>query len=155
MNLTLGNIVDSVAGILKSIRPDVPVYANPNQQGTETPCFFVFFMPTQMEDEIGRRERRVIGIDIVYLTRKNIPDAYEQMSETADQLDEVLEFVPYTVEGVTAKIRTFDREWKIDDEEMHYQFTLKAMVSIPDDSPGIDEMEYKGGTKDAEGSKNS
>ena len=55
MTFTLEKLRDSIAGVLKKNYPDIPVYGNPNQQGTKTPCFFVFFMPSDMEREIDRR----------------------------------------------------------------------------------------------------
>lgn len=104
--------------------------------------FFIFFMPTEMENRVGRRFMRNIGIDVVYLVERNDPDAHDQLVSVAEQLDFALEFISYK----DGKLRTFDREWKIDDGELHYQFTIKATVSYPDDTPPIESMEsYKGG----------
>lgn len=149
MIFTLEKLTDSIAGVLKGAYPDVKVYGNPNQQGTKTPCFFVFFMPSDMESGMGRRTRRVIGVDIVYLTKRNIPDAYDQMTAVADRLDEVMEHIPYTDGNNTTELWTYEREWKIDDGELHYQFTVKAIVSLPSNTPPIESMEsYEGGIKE-------
>lgn len=148
MTFTLEKLQDSIAGLLKRNYPDVPVYGNPNQQGTKTPCFFVFFMPSDMESEMGRRTRRVIGVDIVYLTRRNIPDAYCQLTTVADRLDEAMEQIPYADGRKTTQLWTSEREWKIDDRELHYQFKVKAIVSIPENVPPIESMEsYTGDIK--------
>ncbi len=142
MIFTLERLQDSICGILKENYPDIPTDSNPGQQGTEVPCFFVFFMPIETENRIGRRFVRNIGMDIVYLVDKSDPDAHDQLVAVADQLDFVLEFIPY--EG--GKLRTYDREWKLDYGELHYQFTVKAIVSYPDNTPTIESMEsYKGG----------
>lgn len=142
MIFTLTQLLDSIGGALKESYPDISVYSNPNQQGTDIPCFFIFFMPTETENRMGRRYMRNIGIDVVYLVEKNDPDAHDQLVAVADQLDFALEFISYG----NGKLRTFDREWKIDDGELHYQFTIKATVSYPDDTPSIESMEsYKGG----------
>ena len=83
MIFTLEKLINSITGVLKQNFPGIKAYSNPNQQGTKTPCFFVFFMPSSMENEMDRRTRRVIGIDIVYLTKRNIPDAYDQLNAVA------------------------------------------------------------------------
>lgn len=144
MTFTIEKLLDSICGALKEIYPDIPTYSNPNKQGTDTPCFFVFFMPTDTENRIGRRFMRNIGVDIVYLVENSNTDMYDQLVSVADQLDFSLEFVPY--EG--KKLRTYDREWKIDEDELHYQFTVKTVVSYPDDTPAIESAEsYEGGIK--------
>ena len=48
MIFTLENIINSLAGVLTARYPDYPVYASPNQQGTDYPCFFIFFMPSKI-----------------------------------------------------------------------------------------------------------
>lgn len=151
MRFTLDNIVNSIAGILTGAYPDMPVYSNPNQQGTAPPCFFVFFMPSKTENRVGRRVMRNIGIDIVYLTERNIPNSYDVLISAADTLDNILEIVPYTDGTQTQSLYTFDREWKIDDGELHYQFWLKATISSSDDSPVIEEIaDFKGGIKNGQ-----
>lgn len=150
MTLTLEYLVDAVARMLKSHFPDTKVYSNPNQQGTKAPCFFVFFMPSDMEGEMNGRMRRVIGVDVVYLTKRNIPDAYDRLTAVADRLDEAMEKIPYGDAADGTGLRTFDREWKIDDGELHYQFTVKAIVSQPSGVPAVESIEgYKGGIKGA------
>lgn len=144
MTFTLERLLDSICGVLKENYSDVPTYSNPNKQGTSAPCFFVFFMPSDTENRMGRRYMRNIGIDIVYLVENSDPDMYDQMVSVADQLDFSLEFVPCD-QGM---LRTYDREWKIDEDELHYQFTVKAVVSYPDNTPAIESAEsYEGGIK--------
>ncbi len=144
MTFTLTQLVDSISGALKESYPDISVYSNPNQQGTDVPCFFIFFMPTETENRVGRRFMRNVGIDVVYLIERNDPDVHDQLVSVADQLDYALEFIPYE----DGKLRTYDREWKIDDGELHYQFTVKAIVSHPDNTPSIKSVEsYEGGIK--------
>lgn len=152
MTFTLEGLADSIAGKLKQHFPGIKAYSNPNQQGTDPPCFFVFFMPSDMEGEIDRRMRRVIGVDIVYLTMRNIPDAYDQLNAVVDCLDEVMERISYTDGIGLTELWTFDRNWKIDDGELHYQFKIKAIVSTPSSVPSIESMEaYTGGIKNEKG----
>lgn len=144
MIFTLAQLLNSIAGALKENYPDIQVYSNPSQQGTDVPCFFIFFMPTETENRMGRRYMRNIGIDVVYLVERNDPDAHDQLVSVADQLDFTLEFIPYEA----GKLRTYEREWKIDDGELHYQFSVKAIVSYPDNTPAIESVEsYEGGIK--------
>ena len=144
MIFTLEKLIDSIIGTLKQLFPGIKAYSNPNQQGTNPPCFFVFFMPSSMENEMDRRTRRVIGVDIVYLTERNVPDAYDQLNAVADKLDEALERITYVDGEEVAKLWTSDGE-------LHYQFVLKVSVSVPDESPVIDSVEtYEGGVKHAE-----
>lgn len=112
------------------------------------PVFFVFFMPSDMEREIDRRARRVIGVDVVYLTRRNNSNTHDQLITVADLLDEVMERVSYTDGVESTELWTSEREWKIDDGELHYQFTVKAIVSSPSNVPPIESMEsYAGNIK--------
>ena len=69
MNFTIPLLIDSIAGVLKMQYPTYPVYTGPNQQGTDTPCFFIFVTPSTITDEVGKRWARDIGIDIVFFQR--------------------------------------------------------------------------------------
>lgn len=143
MRFTLEYLINSIAGQLKEIWPEVPVYSNPNQQGTQPPCFFIFFMPTDMENRMGRRMQKNIGVDLVYITKRNLPNAYDSMVSVADILDYKMEFIEYVdVENKEKqKLRTLEREWKIDDGELHYQFYIKPVLSITETIPWIEEIE--------------
>ncbi len=151
MKFKLEHTINSIAGQLKRAWPEIPVYSNPNQQGTETPCFFIFFMPVEIENRIGRRMQRNVGIDVVYLTERNTTDSYDEMVEIGDTLDFMLEFVCYTDGTETQKLRTYEREWEIEDGEMHYQFYIKPIVSVPDNTPLIEEIEKLEGGIEGEG----
>lgn len=141
MRFTLGNLINSIAGQVKEIWPEIPVYSNPNQQGTKPPCFFIFFMPTDMESRMGRRMQKNIGIDLVYITKRNLPNAYDSMVSVADVLDYKMEFVEYVENKEKQKLRALEREWKIDDGELHYQFYIKPIVSVAETIPWIEEIE--------------
>lgn len=150
MTFTFNDLVNSLAGVIKERWPGVKVYNNPKRGGVVPPCFFVFFMPSEISDEMDQRSRREIGIDVVYLVKRNIPDDFDQLIEVAEGLDECLDCIKYEQNGESAFIRTFEREWKIEDGELHYQFTVKPIVSQPDSTPTIETMDYKGGIKRVE-----
>ena len=71
MIFTLENIINSLAGVLTARYPDYPVYASPNQQGTDYPCFFIFFMPSKIEKHMNDRFLRDLGVDIVFVQQRN------------------------------------------------------------------------------------
>lgn len=142
MTFSLENMIDSLGGVLKARYPEYPVYASPNQQGTEAPCFFIFFMPSTIEGQIGNRFMRDLGIDIVFLQQRNIVDENARIHAIAQYLDEVLELFSYTDgSGARALVRTFERQWKIEDQELHYQFHIRQRVSLPEKHTLMKEME--------------
>ena len=70
---------------------------------------------------------------MTYLDDYNLPDLQERYQTAAETLDLVMETFPYndgTNEG-TVLIRTYDRDWRIDLDAMHYKFEIKERVSIP------------------------
>ena len=143
MTLTIESLLDSLAGVLKGQYPDCPVYTSPNQQGTEFPCFFIFFTtPVTVEPHIGNRMLRDLGLDIVFVQQRNIASRNVQIYEVAEFLDEKLELFPYTdADGNTALIRTEERQWNEEDDELHYQFHIRQRVSLPEDETKMRKME--------------
>ena len=63
MIFSLHHVIDSLAGMLTGAYPDYPVYDSPNQQGTSFPCFFLFFMPSTIEEHVGNHYFRDLGVD--------------------------------------------------------------------------------------------
>ena len=57
MIFSLHHVIDSLAGMLTGAYPDYPVYDSPNQQGTSFPCFFLFFIPSTIEEHVGNHFR--------------------------------------------------------------------------------------------------
>lgn len=142
MIFTLGNLVESLAGVLRAGYPDYPVYDSPMQQGTELPCFFIIFMPSTVEGHVGGRYMRDLGIDIVFVQERNIVGGNILIHEIAEYLDEVLELFPYSDgSGETVPIRTYERRWEEDDMELHYQFHIRERVEVPKDITQMQKME--------------
>ena len=130
MIFTLERILDSLAGVLQGRYPDYPVYYSPNQQGTEYPCFFIFFMPSEIKSQPGSRYMRDLGVDIVFVQQRNIVDGNTEFLRIAGCLDEALELFPYACDGKQVMLRTYERQWQNDDGELHYQFHIKQRVLI-------------------------
>lgn len=146
MVFTLNKILDSVTGVLKKSYPDIPVYSNLVQQGAAVPCFFVFFVPTEIVNQMGNRFMRDIGIDIIYQVDKDNSAAYGQMVSAADELDCTLGFIPYSESEF--KLRTYERVWEIKEGELHYQVHIKAALDNSIEAQQMESVEtYKGGIK--------
>lgn len=142
MNFTLENVINSLAGVVQSGYPDYPVYTSPNQQGTKAPCFFIFFMVSSIEDEIGNRFTRDLGVDIIFVQKRNIVNGNAEILSMCDFLDEALEQFPYVDENENkAVIRTSERQWQKEDDELHYQFHIKQRVSVPTVTTPMKKME--------------
>lgn len=142
MTFTLECVVDSLAGVLARQYPDYPVYTSPNQQGTSVPCFFIFFMPSTLEGHVGNRYFRDLGIDIVFVQKRNIVNGTAQIHAIADYLDEVLELVPYSDgSGEPRFLRVHEKEWKTEDDELHYQFHIRERVAVRKEVNRMQRME--------------
>lgn len=130
MIYSIPNLINSIASMLAD-RYSLPVYASPNQQGTEFPCFFVFLRPSRMLDQIDTIGKREIFFDVVYVQARNQPDAYSDIYEKADGLDELFDMVQYVDGGLSVPLHTHEREYSIEDQELHYKFKIIARVSLP------------------------
>ena len=131
MTFSMDRILDNLAGVLKAKFVDCPVYTSPNQQGTEYPCFFVFFMPSSIEPHVGNRYLRDLGVDIVFVQQRNLVNGNQKILEIADFLDRNLEVFPYSDgNGASAWIATWERRWNIEDEELHYQFHIRERILV-------------------------
>lgn len=142
MIFSLEYVVDSLAGVLARQYPDYPVYTSPNQQGTSFPCFFIFFMPSTLEGHVGNRYFRDLGIDIVFVQQRNIVNGTAQIHAIADYLDEALEQVPYSDgSGGEAFLRTHEKKWQTEDDELHYQFHIRERVAVRQEANLMQRME--------------
>lgn len=142
MTFTIETLIGSIEGVLKEQYPNIQVYSNLSHQTPEIPCFFLSLMPVETENRIGRRLMKKISIDLVFMGERGNQNESSLLASIADKLDLTLEYIPYE----TGKLRTYNREWKIDNEELHYQFTMKVTMSYSDDTPLIESLEtYKGG----------
>lgn len=144
MNFTISTIGRSLASYLAPTFPGVTFYEDPNQQGTQTPCMFLQQRYSYPKVKTSGRYLRQIGLDLTYLVDYNLPNMQQLYQAAAEALDEVMETFPYTdgtTEG-TALIRTYDREWRIDLDALHYKFELQVWVSVPEPEVPMETMEY-------------
>lgn len=141
MIFSLPHLIDSLAGVLKARYPQYPVYASANQQGTRFPCFFLFFMPSETADEIGGRMLRDLGVDIVFVQQRNPVNGNMELHQIAEYLDEAVPLFDYSDGNEKGKLHTFERQWLIEDGELHYKLHIRPRVSLPTEIHFMEEME--------------
>ena len=144
MNLTVSTLARSLADYLAPVLPGVAMYEDPNQQGSQPPCMFLQTRYNRLKIEMGGYWLRTLGLDLTYLLDYNLPDLQRQYQAAAEALDLVMETFPYSDnsgEG-QALLRTYDREWTVDLDAMHYKFELRERVTLPKpDVPKMQELE--------------
>lgn len=144
MNFTTSTIAQSLAAYLAPTFPGVTFYEDPNQQGTQTPCMFIQQRYSYIKVKTSGRFLRQIGLDLTYLVDYNLPNMQQLYQSAAETLDLVMETFPYTdgtTEG-TALLRTYEREWRIDLDAMHYKFELQVWVDTPEAFNPMETMTY-------------
>lgn len=141
MIFTIGNLMDSLAAILKSEYPNYRVYIGPNQQGTSLPCFFLFLMPSTIEDHVDERYYRDLGIDVVFVQQRNTANGNAQLQEVQEFLDSSLDLIPYSDGSGTVLLHTYEREASTEDQELHYKFHIRERLYIPKKENPMMELE--------------
>ena len=132
MTFTIQTIARSLADYLAPHLPGVSFYEDPNQQGSEMPCAFLQQRFSYLTLRTGGRWLRRIGLDLTYLEDCNLPNLQQRYQSAAEALDLVLETFPYSGGTPSTLLRTYDREWRIDADALHYKFELRAFVSLPE-----------------------
>lgn len=145
MNFTISTIAQSLAAYLAPVFPGVTFYEDPNQQGTQPPCMFLQTRYAHAKLRQGGRWLRQIGLDLTYLLDYNLPNMQQLYQAAAETLDRVMETFSYSdgvTEGTTL-LRTYDREWRIDLDAMHYKFELQVWAMQPMEGIKMQALDYK------------
>lgn len=145
MNFTISTVAKSLAAYLEPYFPNVTLLQNPTQQNANPPCMFLQQRYSFIKVKTAGRFLRQIGLDLVYRERYNLPNLQELYQAAAEQLDLIMETFPYsdgTTEG-TALLRTYEREWGIDQDAMHYKFELQVWVEQPETITPMETMDYQ------------
>lgn len=135
MILTIPNLINSISEQLAMLFPDemggcrFPIRESPTQ-GTEYPCFFIFVMNPSIDDEPGERMVREIGFDIVFVQQRNEDNQNIGLYGMLEKLDEGFHLLNYTDNHGNAILHTNERNASIEDQELHYKFTIRARVRI-------------------------
>ena len=96
-----------------------------------------------MDKRQAGRWLRTIGLDITYLEDYNLPNLQQLYQRVAEVLDLVMETFPYSDGTDATLLRTYDREWNIDLDALHYKFELRVWVKLPEDFNPMRTMDYK------------
>lgn len=147
MNFTVSTMAQSLAAYLSPHFAGVSFYEDPNQQGTEPPCMFLQQRSADIERRQGGRWLRTIRLDLTYLLDYNLPDMQQRYQSAAETLDLLMETFPYSDGTLTALMRTYDREWTIDLDAMHYKFSLKIWVGQPQTGNPMETLDYNAEVK--------
>ena len=126
-------MIRSVAARLRSAFPGVDIHDSPTQQKSGYPCFYIFLRPSDIRDQLSARDMRNVSLDVVYVQERNTPDANTELYGIADTLDEILDTVPYS-DGSgedPVPLHTHERDYSIDDQELHYRLRISQRVSKP------------------------
>ena len=144
MNLTVSTISKSLADYLAPSFPGVTFYEDPNQQDSKPPMMFLQTRTNRLTLETGGYWIRTLGVDLVYLLEYNLPNLQQLYQAAGETLDLLMETFPYsdgTTDG-TVLLRTYEREWNIDLDELHYKFEIRERVSIPKEYAKMQTMDY-------------
>nr|DAN41077.1 MAG TPA: hypothetical protein [Caudoviricetes sp.] len=133
MNFTVSTIAKSLADYLRASFPGIKFLEDPNQQGTKIPCMFLQQRYSNIKLQTGGRWLRTIGLDLTYLEDYNLTNMQELYQAAAETLDLVMEMFPYSdgTDKDSVFIRTYEREWRVDLDAMHYKFEIRELVTIP------------------------
>lgn len=150
MNFTVSTIAKSLADYLAPVLPGVTFYEDPNQQGSKPPMLFLQVRYDRKRLETGGFWMRTTGMDLTYLVDYNLPDLQQLYQSAGEALDLVMETFPYSdgTNSGTVLLRTYDREWTVDLDAMHYKFELRERVSIPQEYVKMQTMDYNEDIKD-------
>lgn len=143
MNFTISTIAKSLADYLTPLFPGVTFYEDPNQQDSKPPMMFLQQRYAHIEP---RRNNgyylRRIGLDLTYLLDYNLPNMQQLYQQAAERLDLLMETFPYSDGTDTTLLRTYDREWRIDLDVLHYKFELQVFVEIQETAMKMQTMDY-------------
>lgn len=144
MNFTVSTIAQSLASYLSPSFPNVTFCQDPNQQGASPPRMFLQQRYSFVKLRQGGRWLRTIGLDLVYEVDYNLTNLQQTYQTAAETLDLALETFPYTdgTTDATTLLRTYDREWRVELNAMHYKFELRNWVELPETSVPMETMEY-------------
>ena len=131
MTFSMELLAQSLAQYLGTVFPGVTFYEDPNQQGTQTPCLFLQQRYGKISPKTGGRFYHKIGLDLTYLLDYNRPDLQQRYQAAAETLDRYMETFPYQEGEESALLRTYDREWRIDLDALHYKFELRVWEGTP------------------------
>lgn len=129
MTFSISLVAESLAAYLAPLFPGVIFYEDPNQQDSQVPCMFLQQRDAEISKQPASRYLRTIQLEITYLEDYNLPNLQQLYLAAAEILDENLETFPFSDGTTIALIRTYDRDWRVDEDGLHYQFAMQLFVT--------------------------
>ena len=124
MNFSLKNVAKSLADYLSPSFPGLTFYEDPAQQALDCPCAFLQLRSSNTQRRIRGWQYRDILLDLTYLEDYNLPDLQQRYQAAAEILDDVMASFPYSDESGTILMLTYERQWRIDLDALHYNFSI-------------------------------
>lgn len=133
MELTVRTVAASLAVWLRPHFPDWYFYEDPAQQGVSPPCMFLQVRRSpSLRKALGGYFVRELALELTGLLDYDLPDLQERYQAAAEQLDLLLDAFPYQdPAGSTRLLRCRERSWEVDQDALHYRFTLRERVAPP------------------------
>lgn len=142
MQFSISTVAQSLAAHLAPLFPGLTFYQDPVQQALDCPCAFLQQRSSKIWRRIGHRQYREIQLDLTYLLDYNLPNMQQLYQQTAEILDENMDSFPYTSpDGGEAVFLTYDRQWRIDLDALHYNFALHVWEEVPMTDPLMQTMD--------------
>lgn len=139
MTFSIENLIQSIAAQLGTMF-EYTVYDSPTQD-TNYPCFYVFVTLPTIENELSGWAVRDIGFDVVFVQQRNAPAQNAQIYAVLEKLDEGMDMLSYTDGEESVLIHINGRNASIEDQELHYKFTIRQRVSVESIRIYMQEME--------------
>lgn len=134
MTFSINNVAASLSQYLGPLFPEVTFYQDPVQQSLKTPCAFLQQRNSTIKRRIGSRQYLEIQLDLTYLVDYNLPNMQQLYQQAAAILDENLNSFPYVDDSGEAVFLTYDRQWRIDLDALHYNFALHVWEDLAVDN---------------------
>lgn len=128
MTYTNETLAKSLAAHLAPLFPGVTFYEDPTQQSISLPSMYLQVRSSKISLSVNDRYLRTIALDLVYLEDFNLPNLQQKYSKAGETLDYNMETFNYTDGTDTAKLRTYERNARIDLDACHYYFELRLWV---------------------------
>lgn len=142
MTFSLSTVAQSLAAHLAPLFPGLTFYQDPVQQALDCPCAFLQQRSSKIWRRIGNRQYREIQLDLTYLVDYNLPNMQQLYQQAAEILDDNMDSFPYTSPEVgEAVFLTYDRQWRIDLDALHYNFDLHVWEEVPQTDPFMQTMD--------------
>lgn len=150
MIFTLTEAARSLADYLAPHFPQTAFYEDPSQQGGAFPCMFLQQRSGGAQGRLNGYRQRRVKLDLVYLEDYNLPDLHRRYLSAAERLEGLMDKIPYSSGGETALLHTYEREWDMDADALHYRFQLRLRDVAASGGTPMMKMDMKERIKDGE-----